>query len=159
MVHEVAESLQTQIAEKRIVIALDIPRGLPRLKADQLRFSQVITNLLSNACKYSPADSTVTVTARKDAGVVQIAVSDTGIGIREADRSRLFTKFFRADTSLTREVSGTGLGLYITKHLVEAHGGKIWVENKEEEGSTFCFTLPRADLDDLQQHTLNWDGS
>lgn len=147
-VQEAVESTQILLAEKQILVVLDIPHDLSPVKADQLRFSQIITNLLSNACKYSPEGATVTIAAREAAEQVQIDVSDTGIGISKVDQSKLFTKFFRADNSLSRSTSGNGLGLYITKHLVEVHGGKIWVQSKEGKGSTFSFTLPRPDVED-----------
>lgn len=141
-IEEVVHSLQNLINEKRTNVVLNIPSAECRVTADRLRFSQVITNLLSNACKYSPAEATVTITAKERAGLIQIDVSDTGIGISKVDQAQLFTKFFRVDNSSTQEVSGTGLGLFITNHLVEAQGGKIWVASKEGKGSTFSFTLP-----------------
>ena len=107
----------------------------------------MIANLLSNACKYSPEGATATITAKEGPGLIQIDISDTGIGISDADQSKLFTKFFRADNSSTREESGTGLGLFITRHLIEAHGGKIWVESEEGKGTIFSFTLPQAGVE------------
>ena len=146
-IQDVVRSLKNQIDEKGMHVVLDFPPDLPEAKADGLRFSQVVTNLLSNACKYSPEGSTTTITAKQTAGLMQIDVADTGMGISKADASRLFTKFYRADNSLTREESGTGLGLFITRHIIEAHGGKIWVESEEGKGSTFSFTLPLTDAD------------
>ena len=105
----------------------------------------MITNLLSNACKYSLAGATTTITVKHEADVIQIDVSDTGIGISPTDQSKLFTKFFRADNSETSEVPGTGLGLYITKNIIETHGGQICVRSEEGAGSTFSFTLPLED--------------
>jgi signal transduction histidine kinase len=103
-----------------------------------------MSNLLSNAWKYSPAGSTVTVTVGESVGMVQFDVADTGIGISPEDQAKLFTKFFRADNSPTREASGTGLGLYISKHLIEAHGGSIWTERQLGRGTTFHFTWNKA---------------
>ncbi len=146
--HEIIDAIQlmqNQIGEKRIRLELNIPSDLGRIKADQLRFCQVISDLISNACKYSPSGATVTVTAQEASGLIQIDVADTGIGISEEDQARLFSKFFRADNTSTREVSGTGLGLYITKHLIEAHGGDIWAESQLGKGTTFHFTWPRYD--------------
>ena len=79
-------------------------------------------------------------------GLLQVDISDTGIGISVENQAQLFTKFFRADNTSTRSVAGTGLGLFITKLLIEAHGGKIWVSSEEGSGSTFSFTLPVADV-------------
>ena len=104
----------------------------------------MLSNLLSNACKYSPAGSTTTVKVTDRPPMVQIDVADTGIGISTSDQAKLFTRFFRADNSATRETSGTGLGLYIAKHLVEAHEGTMWVRSQEGAGSTFSFTIPRG---------------
>ena len=141
-IEEVIQSLQNQIDEKRTKVVVNIPSSGCRVKADRFRFSQIISNLLSNACKYSSEEATVTITAKEEPGLLHINVSDTGIGISIAEQSRLFTKFFRVDNSSTREVAGTGLGLFITKHLIEAQGGKIWVESEEGKGTTFSFTLP-----------------
>ena len=113
--------------------------------ADKLRLAQVMSNLLSNACKYSLEGAQVTVRAREEAAGVRIDVSDNGTGISPEDQARLFTKFFRADSSSTREVSGSGLGLYITKHLIEAHGGRIWATSQLGQGTTFSIIWPKAD--------------
>ena len=145
-IEEVVSSLQDQISGKQQHLVLNISTNLPKLKADELRFSQVLTNLLSNACKYSPEGGTTTITAEEQDGIIRIDVSDTGFGISKDDQSRLFGKFFRADNSLTSEVSGTGLGLFITKSIIEAHGGEIQVRSDEGEGTTFSFTLPTADI-------------
>lgn len=143
-IQEVVRSMQTQIDEKQIQVLVTLPHKADRITADRLRFSQVISNLLSNACKYSPEKATVAITAREANGVVQIDVADTGPGISPEDQARMFTKFFRADNSQTRGTSGTGLGLFITKHIVEAQGGAIWLVSEVGKGSTFTFTLPRT---------------
>ena len=141
-IEDVVSSMEAEIAGQWMTVELDIPSSLSRVKADLFWFAQIMGNLLSNACKYSPANATTTVTAREEAGLVQIAVVDSGIGISEDHQSRLFSKFFRVDNSSTREESGTGLGLFITKSIIEAHKGRIWVESLEGTGSTFSFTLP-----------------
>ena len=142
---ESIKSLRTQFQEKQIRVSfMPSPDCPTEIWADQLRFAQVISNLLSNACKYSPAGTTVTISVSRQGDAAQIEVSDQGIGISQEDQAKLFTKFFRADNSFTREASGTGLGLYITKHLVEAHGGSIWVESKEGQGTTFSCLWPSA---------------
>ena len=149
-IEDIVRSLENQIYEKQIRVVLNTPPDLPKAKADRLRFSQVVSNLLSNSCKYYPVGATTTITAKEHEEVIQIDISDTGIGMPKDAQASLFAKFFRVDNSSTRRVSGTGIGLFITRHLVQAHGGKIWVESEEGKGSTFSFTLPRADVD----HTL-----
>lgn len=144
-IEEAIQSLQFHINEKRTNVVLNTLSTPSYVKADRFRFSQVMTNLISNACKYSPVEATVTITVKELAGRIQIDVSDTGMGISDANQSQLFSKFFRADNSWTRDVSGAGLGLFITKHLIEKQGGEIWVESEEGRGSTFSFTLTAGD--------------
>jgi len=144
-IDDVVRSMRAQIDEKKLRLLLNIPPNLPHVRSDQLRFSQIMSNLLSNACKYSPEGATIAVTARPDNGFIHIDVADTGFGISQADQSQLFTKFFRSDNAATRAMPGTGLGLFITKHLVEAQGGNIWVRSHLGKGSTFSFALPRGD--------------
>lgn len=153
-IEHVIRSLQNQFAEKEIRVALEVPPDLCLVKADRLRFSQVVTNLVSNAYKYSPAGATITITAVENNGLIHIDVSDTGMGISKEDQSRLFTKFFRADNSSTRAEAGTGLGLYITKLLIEAQEGQIWVQSELGTGSTFSFNLPVAGGDVTGQDML-----
>jgi signal transduction histidine kinase len=143
-VEDAVQYIKNQFTDKEIKLEIDIPSKLGRVWADRLRFCQVMTNLLSNASKYSPPGSTVTVAASEGPKTVEINISDTGIGISEDDLGKLFNKFFRADNSSTREVSGTGLGLYITKHLVEAHGGEIWAESVLGKGTTFHLIWPKS---------------
>ena len=139
-IEDTVQFMQSLISDKQIALTIEIPPGLGSIKADRLRFSQVMTNLLSNACKYSPRGSEVKVSVSERTDALQVDVSDQGIGISINDQERLFTKFFRADNSSTREVSGTGLGLYITKLLIEAHQGTIWTESEPGQGSKFHFT-------------------
>lgn len=139
---EAVRSVQTLAERKNIQVELNVPKDLPPVWAERLRFSQVIVNLLSNACKYSLKGAKVKVSAVRRDGVVQLEVSDTGIGISKADQGSLFNQFFRAETELTSVESGTGLGLFITKYLVEAHGGEIWLESEVGLGTTVSFTFP-----------------
>ena len=144
-IEDVLQSMNHQLGEKDIRVLVDLPDNLGRVRADRMRFCQILSNLLSNAGKYSPPGSTVAITASERPGTVRIDVTDTGIGISPEDQCKLFTKFFRANNSPTREVSGYGLGLYITRHLVESHGGVIWAESEAGKGATFHFTLKQAD--------------
>lgn len=111
---------------------------------DEDRIEQILFNLLDNAVKFSPSGGPIVVQTRRGDGEITISISDTGVGIPAAQQRKLFQKFHRLDGSDSRETYGHGLGLYITKGLVEAHGGRIWVESAEGRGSTFSFTLPLA---------------
>jgi len=121
-------------------VRVEMPEGLPRASADPDRLERIFTNLVSNALKYSPPGTQVAVTAEMQGGMVTVSVSDQGEGIAAEDISNLFQRFYRARG--TRKTEGVGLGLYITRMLVEAHGGRIWVESEVGKGSTFSFTLP-----------------
>jgi K+-sensing histidine kinase KdpD len=123
------------------VITLDIPSELPPVLADTLRLEQILHNLIENAIKYSPEGSQIQVFARQESQVVIIGVTDHGIGIAPEDQKRLFEPFSRLEQ--TSKGKGIGLGLVVCKRLVEAHGGRIWVESKPGEGSTFLFTVPQ----------------
>ncbi len=139
---DAVRSVQPHAERKSIDIELNIPANLPPVWAERMRFSQVVVNLLSNACKYSNEEAKVVVNAVQKDNSIQIDVADNGIGISKADQAHLFNQFFRAETELTRVETGTGLGLFITKYLVEAHGGEIWVESEEGQGTTVSFTFP-----------------
>src|SRR5205814_5465854 len=116
------------------------------VSADRGRIRQVLLNLLSNAIKFSTDGGRVTLRAsREDAEWVRIAVSDTGIGIASADQGKLFQEFVQLDASASRRYEGTGLGLALSKRLVELHGGTIGVDSELGKGSTFWFTLRRAE--------------
>jgi len=115
-----------------------------RVLADRDRLVQILTNLLSNAVKYSTGDSSVTVRSRVAEHTVEVSISDEGIGLSDDETSSVFEKFSRSQRDEVKRVTGSGLGLYITKSLVEAHGGQIWVESELGRGSTFRFTLPAS---------------
>jgi len=123
-------------------IKLEIPSDLPPVSADPDRLERIYINLLSNALKYSPPETEVLVGAQRTNGDIVASVSDRGIGIDPEDLPHIFERFYR--TKGPRKAEGLGLGLYITKMLVEAHGGHIWVESEPGKGSTFRFTLPVA---------------
>jgi two-component system phosphate regulon sensor histidine kinase PhoR len=133
----------------RLVTALD--PSLPSIAGDEDRLVQVLTNLLDNAVKYTPAGGTITVgataalssgSAEQPARSIDLSVADTGIGIPEGDRPRVFERFYRVDKARSRELGGTGLGLAIVKHIVEGHGGQVWVEANHPQGSRFVVRLP-----------------
>jgi PAS domain S-box-containing protein len=125
-------------------IRIDIDGELPRVMADAELLIRILTNLLSNAMKYSSPETGILLTARGAGTSVEVSVSDRGIGMSEEEAAHLFDKFFRADRPEVRSVGGTGLGLYITKNLVEVQGGEIWAESEPGRGTTFRFTLPLA---------------
>jgi signal transduction histidine kinase len=154
VVNETMQTVKGLCDEKGIRVHLQMPDELPPIMADKGRMVQVLTNLLSNACKYSPPDTDVNVSfmprmvADEETGEMQAmvwcCVKDNGYGISEPDLERLFTKFFRSEDPNIRQAKGTGLGLSITKGIIELHGGEIWVESKLGEGTAFQFTIPQA---------------
>lgn len=121
---------------------LDFPADLPTVVADETRLRQVLDNLISNAIKYSPEGGTIRIGAWQDRNAVTTYVADQGIGIPADEQSRLFDSFYRVDSGLRRQTKGTGLGLYLSKAIVEAHDGQFWVRSEPGQGSTFFFSLP-----------------
>src|SRR5262249_34155858 len=117
---------------------------LPAVFCDHDRTVQVTTNLISNAHKYTQAGGSIEVSAVRQGDFVRIAVRDNGMGIAAEDIPKLFSRFFRVDNSLTREIGGTGLGLSIVRSIVEMQGGEVSVESEPGKGSTFAFTVPVA---------------
>jgi signal transduction histidine kinase/FixJ family two-component response regulator len=144
VVRQAAENLTRLFEERELNLRLDLADDLPLAEMDEQRIAQVLTNLISNAIKFSPAGAPVEVTVRQEGGEAVVRVRDHGEGIRREDIPRLFKKFSQLDSRSTRKVGGTGLGLAICKGIVEAHGGRIWAESEPGEGSTFVFTLPLA---------------
>jgi signal transduction histidine kinase len=153
IVADVLESTRAQIIEKHQQLVVEVPDNLPQVWGDRMRLVQVLANLISNAYKYTQENGRITVRAqviqyqndRHAQPMVQVAVADTGLGIKEEDQPKIFGKFMRADDDEALKSPGTGLGLNITKSLVEMHGGHIWFESKYREGTTFYFALPVAE--------------
>jgi signal transduction histidine kinase len=125
-------------------LRVEVDQELPHVDGDPDRVEQVLTNLLSNAIKYAPGGGEIVVAARLDEGQARVDVRDRGIGLTPRDIDGLFNRFYRVDRDEVRATGGTGLGLYISKRLVEGHGGRIWAESEPGQGSTFSFTLPPA---------------
>jgi two-component system phosphate regulon sensor histidine kinase PhoR len=146
-VESCVESAQRPAAEKDLRISVNLQDRLPDIAADRRRLAEVLQNLLDNAIQYTPSGGQIMVSASAQNGEVTITVSDTGIGIPQVDQPRIFERFYRVDVARSREVGGTGLGLSIAKHLVEAHGGRIWVESEIGQGSQFHFTVPIFDAE------------
>ena len=135
--------LGKQFEEKGVALETQVPSGLPQVLADKDRIDQVLLNLAGNALQYTPSGGKVILSAHAQDGEIHIAVSDNGIGIPPEHLPHLFTRFYRVDKSRSRAGGGSGIGLTIARHLVEAHGGRIWVVSSGSgQGSTFTFTLP-----------------
>ncbi|MFQ5340271.1 MAG: response regulator [Anaerolineae bacterium] len=143
VIREVAHSIRPQLSRKDQSLVVEVPKALPAAWGDRDRTTQILVNLVANAHKYSPDSSSITITARAS-DELHVSVSDTGQGIAPADQAHLFDRFYRAGRSTSYRSGGTGLGLSIARSLVEAQGGRIWVDSVLGEGSTFSFTLPLA---------------
>jgi signal transduction histidine kinase len=126
--------------EKNITLTENVSPEIPEMEIDYERLRQVVINLVGNAIKFSEPGSSVAVNAEKQPHDLLFQVTDHGIGINEESQKHLFERFYRAEGETVR--GGTGLGLYISKQIIDAHGGRIWAQSKFGEGSTFSFTLP-----------------
>jgi two-component system sensor histidine kinase BaeS len=145
LVDVVVERLEGQFADKGVRLKTHLSVDLPSALVDEDRIGQVLLNLLGNALQYTPAGGEVTIGGEQQDDVVLIAILDTGIGIPTEHLPRLFTRFYRVDKSRSRAGGGSGIGLTISKYLIEAHGGQIQVDSPgPDQGSTFSFTLPIA---------------
>lgn len=150
VLYEALDTVKTLSDKKDINLSIEIEQGISTITADQVKFTQILYNLLSNGIKFTPEGKDVKVTARilvsrseKAQPEIEISVIDTGIGVKPEDQKRIFAAFEQADSSFTKHFEGTGLGLALTKKLVELHGGRIWMESDGKgKGSTFTFTLP-----------------
>jgi two-component system, OmpR family, phosphate regulon sensor histidine kinase PhoR len=141
-----AERLRLFAERQGVTLRIDTPAGLPTVRGDAARLGQVVVNLVHNAVKFSLDGGDITVRTFVDGGDVVTAVQDQGIGIPRAARDRVFERFYKVDRARLRAEAGggTGLGLAIARHVVQQHGGRIWVESEEGVGSTFSFALPIA---------------
>jgi signal transduction histidine kinase/DNA-binding response OmpR family regulator len=144
IVPEAVDHIKNLAAMKGITIDIHMEGTAGVIEADPMRVAQVITNLLGNAIKFSPENGKIEIWARGAEGEVTVAIKDFGKGISQRDLSRLFQRFAQLDSTTTRKAGGTGLGLVISKGIVEQHGGKIWVESVQGKGSTFSFSIPRT---------------
>jgi PAS domain S-box-containing protein len=140
VVRNMVDRIRHQSSTHRFVV--DFPKNIPIVQADELRLERILHNLLENAVKYSPNGGVIRVSAKVEENRLVIGVSDQGIGISLHDQSKLFAPFLRLEDQRLTWVKGAGLGLLVCRRLVEAHGGRIWVESEPGRGSTFYFTLP-----------------
>ena len=141
LVARVLDKLAPQAQEGELTLHNRLPSDFPAVEGDRLRLEQVLTNLVENGLKFTPAGGDVAVDGVDLGDQVQITVSDTGIGVPPTERDRVFDRFYQVDSSAERAYRGAGLGLTICKHIVAHHGGRIWLEDNEPQGSRFCFVL------------------
>jgi signal transduction histidine kinase len=144
VVEDVVALLGARAAAKGVRLLARVPERMPEVRGDEGRIAQVLARLLTNAIEFSPAGATVAVTAVVRPGYLRIEVEDAGCGIPERDQPSLFQRFRQLDMSRTREHGGLGMGLFLCRRLIEAHGGRIGLRSAMGAGSTFWFTLPRA---------------
>ena len=143
LISDTLESMSAQAAEGDVVLRGGVHGEIPPVVMDTKRVQRVVYNLVQNSIRHTPPDGTIYISARDAGDEVQLEVSDTGDGVREQDRERLFDRTYRADPSRSRSSGGAGLGLSIAKGIVEAHGGRIWFESVVGQGSKFSFTIPK----------------
>lgn len=142
VIDEVITLTKTQVEQKKQHLTVHVSNELPKAWCDRNRLAQILTNLVSNANKYTPENGTIEVEAQHIDDMIQIAVKDDGLGMNDEDQKKLFSTFFRSADEKVREAPGTGLGLSITKNLIELQGGKIWFKSEFRKGTSFYFTLP-----------------
>jgi two-component system phosphate regulon sensor histidine kinase PhoR len=142
LVNGCVETARLNAKTRGLEIHVDLQQDAPAVRGDGAQLGEVLQNLLDNALQYTPSGGQIEVKARANGHEVIFTVSDTGIGIPESDLERIFERFYRVDAARSREAGGTGLGLAIARHIVEAHGGRIWVESAVGQGSRFHFSVP-----------------
>ena len=143
-VKDAVGSVQEQFYEKNMQIVLDFSHELPVVRGDRLRVSQILGNLIGNAYKYSAEGAPIAVRVIEEGEYVRIDVTDQGMGIPQEEQAQLFDKFFRSKEAISRGINGTGLGLFVVRHLVTAHGGRIRLTSEVGKGTIVSFTLPKA---------------
>ena len=141
LTNEVINQLAPQLKRQELTVEKDLAAGLPLIRVDRARIRQVIVNIVHNAIKFTGPGGKITVATRMYDDSIVVAVSDTGVGIAGGDVTRVFERFYKGDRARPGG-GGTGMGLAIAKHVIEAHGGDVWVESEEGKGSTFSFSLP-----------------
>jgi len=143
LVGETVEAMRAQAAARHVQVRAELPPGLRPAQGDPEKLQRVLFNLIQNAIRHTPADGSVVVRAQSAGDAVEIEVADTGAGIADSDRDRIFEPFFRGGAQAARPSNGAGLGLAISRAIVEAHGGRIWLEDAPR-GTRVRFSLPSA---------------
>ena len=141
VVQNVSSAVEPLVMEKGLTLNVQLPSDPPQGFGDERRLTQVLLNLVGNAIKFTNVGE-VTINVFADNDAFTLSVSDTGPGIDPADQTRIFEEFQQADNSVTKKSAGTGLGLSIARHIVEMHGGRIWVKSSIGNGATFFFSVP-----------------
>lgn len=142
IVRVVLETFEDQIKNRKIIIELEEPDTMPQIMLDAEKIKIVVQNFVDNAIKYSPDGGKIIVALQNDGKNIELKVQDFGIGIPKLQQDKVFTKFFRGDNAIRTNAVGSGLGLFLSKNIIEAHGGIIWFESNEGKGASFYFTLP-----------------
>ena len=143
IVRSSVEASRKLAEDKGITLTLEVRnKEIPAAIVDGERISMVLDNIINNAIKYTPPGGQVEITVWSESSGIYVAVKDTGIGIPAYQMDRMFDKFFRAENAIRFQTSGTGLGLYVVKNIVESHGGRVWIESEEGKGTTLTFSLP-----------------
>lgn len=145
IIAKVVHDFSFEAKEKKINLEFFVSEDTASdVKADQSKMELALSNLVDNALDYTPEGGAVKIILEKMGNYAKVSVKDSGIGIPKEEAANLFTRFYRAKNAVRVKTEGTGLGLYISKNIIEAHGGKIWVESEENKGTTFFFTVPFA---------------
>jgi signal transduction histidine kinase len=138
----VLEAYRFQVEQQGFTLEVEVAEDLPEVELDAEAISQALINLVNNAIKYSRDERYIRLQVRRDGERILISVTDRGIGVAKADQKKIFEKFYRAENSLVHETKGSGLGLALVHHIMEAHGGTVEVESAPGKGSTFTLALP-----------------
>lgn len=142
ILEKILDLFSLQLKDRQINVQVNIADSAQKVFADATQIERVLINLLGNAMKFTPLQGKITITSKNSGGQVQIDVSDSGCGIPEDAQEHIFEEFYRVDNSINQQVKGSGLGLSLVKQIIQAHEGKIWLKSKENQGTTFSFTLP-----------------
>lgn len=143
VIQSVIDTYEKKIAQKKLKFEFQKSKEkLPKVILDREKMRIAIGNLLDNAVRYTLVSGRVTISVRIKEKEIEVQIQDTGLGIPENEQNKVFNKFFRGTNIMKIETEGTGLGLFIAKNIIEAHGGKIWFKSEKDEGTTFCFTIP-----------------